>query len=143
MGSRGPTAARPDGQHITRKGYLRGHHDGRLRLQHDVVWEQHFGPIGPGLQIHHINGDKLDNRIENLQAVDSVTHKRLHSGCKLINGEWWKRCSVCRVYRKLDEPNWYFSREGWPLYGRCRPCHIRKVVEAKRVRRMRKGGDAK
>ena len=143
MAKTGPKPARPDGFHVTRKGYLRGNVGGRLRLAHDVVWEQHFGPIGPGLQVHHINGDKQDNRVANLQAVDSVTHKRLHSGSKLVNGEWWKRCGVCELYRPLVAEWWYFSPEGWPLYGRCRPCHIRKVVKAKRVRRLREGGDAK
>jgi hypothetical protein len=138
MARTGPKPARADGYHVTRKGYLRGNVGGRLRLAHDYEWERHFGAIPPGQQIHHVNGDKQDNRIANLIAVDSVTHKRLHSGCKLISGQWWKRCSVCSIYRELTEEWWYFSKEGWPLYGRCRPCHIRKVVEAKRLRRLRK-----
>jgi hypothetical protein len=142
MARTGPKPARSDGCHITAKGYLRGTFDGRLRLQHDVVWEQHFGVIAPGNQIHHVNGDKLDNRIENLVSVDSVTHKRLHSGSKLIDGKWWKRCSICTLYRPLDLEWWYFSKEGWPLYGRCRPCHIKRVVADKKLRRMRARGEA-
>lgn len=140
MAKTGPKPARSDGFHVTRKGYLRGKVGGRIRLAHDAVWEQHFGPIGAGLQVHHINGDKQDNRIANLQLVDTVTHKRLHSGCKIIDGKWWKQCHVCGLFRPLDAEWWYFSAEGWPLYGRCRPCHISKVVEAKRLRKMRKGG---
>jgi hypothetical protein len=124
MGKSGPKAARHDGYHVTAKGYLRGTHEGRHRLQHDVVW------------------DKLDNRIENLVSVDTGTHKRLHSGCKLIDGKWWKRCTICTLYRPLDLEWWYFSKEGWPLYGRCRPCHIARVVSDKKLRRLRARGEA-
>ncbi len=123
--------------HITPKGYVRFTVDGRLRLEHCVVWEEHFGPIPTGYQVHHINGDKVDNRIENLQLVDTTTHKRLHSGCKLLDGVWWKRCNVCGVYKPLDTDNFYFSARGWPHYSRCKPCHISIVVKAKQERRAR------
>ena len=39
------------------------------RLEHRVVWEQHNGKIAKGMQIHHINSNKQDNRIENLALV--------------------------------------------------------------------------
>lgn len=33
------------------------------------IWENHYGQIGEGLQIDHINGDKTDDRLENLQVI--------------------------------------------------------------------------
>ena len=41
-----------------------------------------------GHQIHHKDGNKLNNNISNLELVDTLTHKRIHSGCELRNGEW-------------------------------------------------------
>jgi hypothetical protein len=40
---------------------------------------------------------------------------------------------VCGVFKPVTDEYWYFAA-GYPAYGRCRPCHIRKVVRAKQVR---------
>ena len=109
-----------------------------MRLQHTVVWESAYGPIPAGWQVHHVNGDKQDNRIANLRLVTATEHKRIHSGCELRDGHWWKPCGVCGEFKPVGAAGWYLSREGWPLYGRCRPCHIARVVSDKRLRRMRR-----
>ena len=138
MAKPGPKAKRADGFHVTRKGYLRGIVDGRLKLQHVAVWERHRGPIPDGCQLHHINGDRQDNRLSNLQLVTPTEHKRLHSGCELRDGEWFKPCPVCGGMFPITTGHFYLSPEGWPLYGRCRRCHIAIVVRDKRLRNLRK-----
>jgi len=42
--------------------------DGKTYL-HRLTWELLVGPIPPGLEVDHINGERMDNRIENLRIV--------------------------------------------------------------------------
>lgn len=65
---------------------------------HRLIWEGVHGPIPPGLEVNHINGDKADNRIANLELVthqQNVQHA-YDTGLKSNRGE--KHPS-----RKLDD----------------------------------------
>ena len=51
-----------------KSGYVVRSFQGRTQLQHRYIMEQHLGrPLEPFENIHHVNGVKDDNRIENLE----------------------------------------------------------------------------
>ena len=47
--------------------------------EHRLVWKNHFGEIPKGFQIHHKDGNKLNNSIENLELVPFKEHQRIHA----------------------------------------------------------------
>lgn len=70
------------------QGYERVHLDHKETHAHRIVWEAVHGPIPDGLTINHIDGDKLNNRIENLELAtmsDQIRHAYA-TGLRVGNG---------------------------------------------------------
>lgn len=70
--------------------------DGKNQYLHRVLWEEANGPIPEGMQIDHINGDRYDNRLENLRVVTRQENMRnARRSCSNTSGvtgvSWNKR----------------------------------------------------
>lgn len=84
---------------ITNQGYIAFGSTNR-KLAHVIVAETALGhPLPEGAQVHHINGDRSDNRNENLvicpdQAYHSLLHRRqaAYDACGNPN---YRKCWIC------------------------------------------------
>lgn len=67
---------------INNKGYKiiqnKRETNGEKVLEHRKVWESTNGKIAKGMVIHHINGNRLDNRIENMMLLTRAEHMNVH-----------------------------------------------------------------
>ena len=66
------------------------------QLAHRLIYALHTGEDISGLHIDHINGDGLDNRIENLRALEGRLNQR---HCKLSSNNSSGRTGVAKCPR--------------------------------------------
>jgi hypothetical protein len=73
-------------------GYFRTKILGISYYAHRLAWAHHYGHW-PTAEIDHINGDRADNRIENLRSVDRIENcrnlKRPHNNTSGVIGVSW------------------------------------------------------
>ena len=50
----------------------------KTKYIHVLVWEAFVGPVPDGYDVHHINHNTKDNRLENLCLIDKHTHITMH-----------------------------------------------------------------
>lgn len=48
-------------------------------MEHRHIWEQAHGPIPEQFEVHHLNGNRKDNRLENLMAMSKKDHHTQHT----------------------------------------------------------------
>lgn len=67
---------------------------------HQAIWAFYYGEIPEGYQIHHIDENKNNNAIKNLQCVTASEHAQIHhrGGCRVP-----KKIFVCDVCGKEFE----------------------------------------
>ena len=79
--------------------------------EHRLVMERKLGrKLSPTEAVHHINGDTLDNRAENLEVLSWAEHKRKHTGSYIYGSSFKCECGNTKHFAK----------------GHCKKCYDRE-----------------
>jgi hypothetical protein len=104
--------------YVNSQGYVSFMFNGNNYLAHRVIWEMHNGIIPEGMQVDHINRDRLDNRIENLRLA---THQQ---NCWNSSG-YGKSTGVKNVEKNGSK---YAVRVQRKYYGRFKSLELADLV---------------
>ena len=94
------------GRSIRPDGYVEVRVNGRRKLEHVHLMEQHLGRrMNRGEVVHHKNADRTDNRLENLEVMTVSEHMRLHHKNGVSHRRRVKRCRICAETFTADRSN--------------------------------------
>lgn len=109
------------GRNPSVNGYMRiTMPDGSVMLEHRLIAAQMLGrPLHRHECVHHRNGDKMDNRPENLQILTQAEHMKIHGTGRKPRMVWsfkYAHCVQCGTNTRIHQ-----------AHGLCSMCYTRWV----------------
>lgn len=98
-----------------------------VKRMHQYVWEFYNGDIPKGYEIHHIDHDKSNNHIDNLELMTAFEHRAYHGG---IRGRLNVENGHLDNIRDLSK-EWHGSEEGIEWHKQHYKNHKEKLHEEK------------
>lgn len=95
--------------------------------EHRFIMQEHLGrELKRNEYVHHINGDKRDNRLENLTILSPQEHNRLHK-------EKLPKTKICKVCGREFEPPVKHRKRNTICSKECRVIWQKQVSQFKEV----------
>jgi hypothetical protein len=82
------------GKRVTNFGYVQIRVNRKSILEHRYIMEKHLGrKLTKQEHVHHKNGNKIDNRLANLEVINPSKHAKIH-----VVKQWKKNGSLRKLY---------------------------------------------
>jgi len=100
-----------------KKGYIHIKYEGEIYKAHRLIWKWWYG-YDPE-QVDHVNGDKSDNRIDNLRNVNNKTNcrnrtKQNNNTSGFTGVTWFEQAGKWRAQIKIDQKQIYIGSYDTP-----------------------------
>lgn len=100
-----------NGEKFYRCGNYFQHNGKRL---HRTVWEYHHGKIPKGYHVHHKDGNKANNSINNLELMKAHEHESMHGKEEGKRDLFIKNLNKARI----EASKWHGSKEGFEFHSK-------------------------
>lgn len=103
-------------------------------MLHRAIWENHHGwPIPPGHEIHHADGNTLNNDADNLVCINISEHRKLSAAARKDHDLICTHCGVQYVGKRTQpnkentfcsrrcKINWGYHNRGYGRYPKVCP----------------------
>jgi len=92
------------------------------------LYEQEYGEIERGYEVHHKDGNKCNDDLSNLKLISISEHRKMVHGSsrKVIDGIVYKQCFSCKEY---------FPENSYKHRAYCKPCYAEYMREYRKNRK--------